>query len=184
MTTIFGFPAPGGGEQVPGNQARRTVLQGLLAGSGIVGGGTVVISVIELLKSQPDKAFRLLETWGPWFFLAFFSVWAANGLMNRALDAAERLGDRVADSMDKMAVQQEQLAFSQAKLAVAAQESATAAQLTAARDNREADRMATTVDYAAQQSRETKDAVAGLAALMEKIGDRVEHLAGSKGQIG
>lgn len=178
---MFGFSTP----LQEQSQTRRNVTQGMLVGGGFAGAGTVVLGAVELIRAQPDKAFTLMERWGPWFFLAIFSVWAANGLMNRGLDVVERIGERFADSVDKianeqqsLATSQERLCASQEKMASAAQEQAVALQRTADKDDREQERMATLVEYSGQQSRQAVEAIGDLANAVHKIADRVEQIAG------
>jgi hypothetical protein len=186
--TLFGSPNAEHEE----DGVKRKLYQMVLAGGAFTGSGAVVFGIIELVKSQPDKAFRLLETWGPWFFLAMFAVWAANGLMNRGVDVVEKMGDRFAGSLDRMAETQEKqvaaqekqsesyqrLASSQDLIAAAAKESASAAQQLADKDNREAERTATLVEYAASQSRQAMEAVTQLVAAVNKMSDHVEKLPG------
>jgi hypothetical protein len=82
----------------------------LLLGTSFVGGGSIVFAFSELIKSEPDRAFALLQAWGPWFFLAMFATWAASKLIDRVLSMAERVCDRMAGSMDHIAVHQQSLA--------------------------------------------------------------------------
>jgi len=154
--------------------ALATIRQGFLVGGSFMGGGSIIFGAFELMRSEPDKAFKLLEMWGPWFILALFSVWAANGLMMRAITAAERLGDRVCDSFDKVAGEQKRLADSQDVIA-------SAAKLNSERDDRERERMSTLVEYAGSQSREAVTAVRDVQASIAELTSHVKDALNQKG---
>ena len=145
------------------------ITQGLLVGGSMAGGGTVVFGAIELIRSEPDKAFRLLESWGPWFFLALFIAWALTKLGNRLLDVVERLGDRMADAMENVAGEQK-------NQAEAMKEQALALQAQASKDDRERERLSTMVDYGAQQSRQALETVQALSLMLSTIGAQVQKL--------
>jgi hypothetical protein len=140
--------------------------QAFLIGGSFMGGGSVIFGAFELMRSEPDKAFKLLEIWGPWFIIALFSVWAANGLMLKAIAGVERIGDRVCDSFDKVAAEQKRLADSQDVIA-------TAAKATAEVDDRERERMSVLIEYAGSQSREALGAVRDVQS---SIADLIGHV--------
>ena len=164
--TLFGLGKP----LEEQSATRQNVTQGILVGGGFAGAGAVVLGAIELVKSQPEKGFMLLERWGPWFFLAMFSVWAVNGLLNRFLDVLSDLGDRFVGSMDKIANEQE-------KLASSGRDQAEAMQRTADRDDRDHERMTTLVDYAGQQSRQALEAVTSMHSTLAQVAAQVRGLA-------
>ena len=155
------------------SNTRQTVTQAILFGGGIAGSGAVVFSAFELIRSNPDKGFALLERWGPWFFLAVFTVWVLNGLLNRLLDVFSELGGRFAGSMDRIADEQ-------TKLAKAGQDQAEAMQRSADKDDRDHERMATLVDYSGQQSRQAAEAVTAMHEMMLKMVDKVDAMAARK----
>jgi hypothetical protein len=117
----------------------------LLMGGGLVGGGTVVFSAFELIRSEPEKAFHLLHDWGPWCFLAMAVTFAISKIANRGLDVAETFGVRIADTMDRVAVQ----LGSQAE---AMQAQAVAQQKSADKDDRNLQEMQTLTSLTAQRS--------------------------------
>lgn len=155
--------------KAPVSKRLSGVTQGLLIGGSFAGGGTVVLGAIELIRSEPDKAFRLLESWGPWFFLALFIAFAMSKLGNRLLDVFERLGDRVADSLENVAAEQKNQAD-------AMQNQALALQAQASKDDRERERLSTMVDYGAQQARQALEIVQAQGATLAKIAGQLEHL--------
>ena len=106
--TVLGIASENQGSG--GTTKKIGLAQGLLVGSGIAGGGTIVVSLIELIRSEPEKAFKLLHDWGPWYFLAIFVAYAVSKLFNRGLDIAEHVGDRVAGSIESLVVEQRSLA--------------------------------------------------------------------------
>lgn len=122
--------------------------QAVLVGGGFAGGSTVIFGAIELIKSEPDKAFRLLHDWGPWCFLAMFVAYVISKIANRGLDVAESFGVRIADAMDRVAVQQGSQAEAMQAQAVALQKSAD-------KDDRNLQEMQTLTSLSAQRSEKT-----------------------------
>jgi hypothetical protein len=122
--------------------------QAVLVGGGFMGGGTVVFGAFELIRSEPDKAFKLLHDWGPWCFLAMFVAYVISKVANRALDVGESFGTRIADAMDRVAIQQ----GSQAE---ALQSQAIALQKSADKDDRNLQEMQTLTSLTAQRSEKT-----------------------------
>jgi len=124
------------------------VAQAVLVGGGFMGGGTVVFGAFELIRSEPEKAFKLLHDWGPWCFLAMFVAFAISKVANRALDVGESFGMRIADAMDRVAIQQGSQAEAMAAQAVALQKSAD-------KDDRNLQEMQTLTSLTAQRSEKT-----------------------------
>lgn len=135
MMQLLGLNLAGNNQESQGAPTKRLGFgQTLLIGGGCVGGGTIVLSAIEIIRSEPEKAFKLLHDWGPWFFLAMLIVWVLGGIMNRALSIAERVGDRMAGSLESVAEQQQ-------SLAEAARVQADALKVASEKDDREKQEM-------------------------------------------
>jgi len=181
VTTLFGNNGakPTGEPESPETHptALGQLRNAFVVGGGFMGGGTVIFGAFELVRSEPDKAFKLLEVWGPWFILALFSVWAANGLILRVLAALERIGGRFADSMDKVADKQERLADAQDRLADSNERIATATQQAADKDDRERERMSILVEYSGSQSREAVGAVREMQTVLASVQTAVAELS-------
>lgn len=104
----LGLPTP---SPAPNKGTFPSTFGNMLAlGGSFVGGGSIVIAAIELVRTEPDKAFKLLQNWGPWFILALFVAWVVYALASRALDLAGTVGGRIADAMESQAVSIRQLA--------------------------------------------------------------------------
>ncbi len=152
------------------SEGRRKLAQGVLFGGGLAGASAVVLALIELVRSNPDKGFMLLEKWGPWYFLAMFCVWALNGIAMRILDVTSEVGERFAGSMDRIADEQ-------VKLAEAARDQAESMKRSADRDDRDHERMATLVDYSGQQSREAAEQSRQTAETVSAMHDVLSRIA-------
>ncbi len=128
-------PATDGGKRVD------VLGSGLVLGTSIVGGGSVVYAAFELIQAQPDRAFRLLQSWGPGFLLALFIAWSLSRIVNRAIDVAEKVGGRVALSLENVATEQGKQALAQ--------------QAAADKDDRQLQEMQTLTALTAQRSEKT-----------------------------
>jgi hypothetical protein len=124
------------------------IAQAVLVGGGFAGGGTAVYALIEVIRSEPDKAFRLLHDWGPWCFLSMFVAYAISKIANRGLDVAESVSTRIADAMDRVATQQEGQAS-------AMRDQASALQKSADKDDRNLQELQTLTSLTAQRSEKT-----------------------------
>ncbi|QHN04413.1 hypothetical protein FTO74_14350 [Granulicella sp. WH15] len=170
--TQLNIPGAAPGGAAPGSQStdmRRKLGQAFIIGGSFFGGGSVIYALVELVRTNPDKGFELLEKWGPWYFLAMFALWVVYGISLRLLEVLSKLGDRFAGSMDRVADEQ-------VKLAAAARDQADAMQRTADRDDRDQERMATLVDYAGQKSREAAEGLSSLSGIVTKMAAQVEEL--------
>lgn len=84
--------------------------QAILMGGGLMGGGTIVFSAFELIRSEPEKAFKLLHDWGPWCFLCIVVTVIVGKLGTRCLDLLQTFGVRIADAMDSQAEAMQKMA--------------------------------------------------------------------------
>ena len=148
----------------------RIVTQGILFGGGIAGASGVVLAMVELVRANPDKGFALLEKWGPWYFLAIFSLWVFNGISLKVLDVASGIGKDVAASFGRIADEQ-------TRLATAARDQADSMAKRDERDDRDHERMATLVDYSGQQSRQAVEVVSQMQPLLERMANQVDALS-------
>jgi hypothetical protein len=84
--------------------------QAILMGGGLMGGGTIVFSAFELIRSEPEKAFKLLHDWGPWCFLCIVITVIVGKIGTRCLDLLQTFGVRIADAMDSQAEAMQKMA--------------------------------------------------------------------------
>jgi hypothetical protein len=166
-TPLATSPAPASSKRL------AAITQGLLVGGSFAGGGTVIFSAIELIRSEPDKAFRLLESWGPWFFLALFTAYTLRELVNRLLDLGERFGDRVANALDNVAAEQK-------VAALAMRDQAAAIQQSAEKDDRNLQEMQTLTALTAQRSEKTYAMLQAYHEDNQKILLRIEEKVDTK----
>jgi hypothetical protein len=125
-----------------GNSHRIDTLTNLiLLGSSFAGGGTLLYAIIGLIRDQPDRAFALLQKWGPWFFLAFFVTWIVYKLLEPVVTAIVEAFGRISASTEKQAE-------SMGLLAAAVQKSAD-------KDDRQVQEMQTLTALTAQRSEKT-----------------------------
>jgi hypothetical protein len=154
-----------GATTAPAEPSKRIGLaQAILFGSGFAGGGTIVLGAIELVRSEPDKAFRLLHDWGPWCFLAMLVTYALSKVATRALDVAERVGDRLAGSMEDVAAQQR-------SLAEAGHMQALALQATADKDDRDKQEVQILIGVVNSKVEQTLDEQKRVNRALERIED-------------
>ncbi|ODU52205.1 MAG: hypothetical protein ABT07_01370 [Microbacterium sp. SCN 70-10] len=141
--------------------------QGILVGGSMAGGGTAVFALIELMRSEPERAFALLQTWGPGFLLALFVAWSISRIITRALDVVERVGDRFAGSMENVAIEQR-------SLAEAAHAQAMAMQTMADKDDREKQEMQILVGVVNSKVEQTLDEQKRQSRTLERIEDALK----------
>lgn len=122
--------------------------QAVLLGGGFAGGTSIIFGVIQLIRSEPDKSFKLLHDWGPWCFLAIFVAYVVWRIASRGLDVAESFGTRIADAMDRVAVQQQSQAEAMQAQAVALEKSAD-------KDDRNLQEVQTLTSLTAQRAEKT-----------------------------
>jgi len=106
----------------------------LMVGVTVFGGGSFAYGIFQIIRSEPDKAFDLLKSWGPGFLLAIFIAWCVSNLFNRGLDVTVRTGDRSAAAMEGATIQMQ-------SIAEAMHAQALALQSTADRDDRDKQEM-------------------------------------------
>jgi hypothetical protein len=145
---------------------RDTLSTVLMLGTSVFGGGTAAYLIFQLIREQPDQAFKLLQAWGPGYLLALFIAWALNKLLGKAVDIIGGSSERNAIAIGDVAVQMKAMA--------------AAVQSTADKDDRERDRLATLVEYSASQSRQALEQLQALAAAVNRLAAHIDTL-GSKG---
>lgn len=154
-------PAPGSPKRL------ASITQGILVGGSMAGGGTVAFALIELMRSEPERAFRLLQTWGPGFLLALFVAWCVSRIINRALDIAERVGDRLAGSLENVAIEQR-------GLSEAGHAQAMAMQTMADKDDREKQEMQILIGVVNSKVEQTLDEQKRQNRTLERIEDALK----------
>ena len=149
----------------------------ILLGSSFAGGGTLLFALFGLIRDQPDRAFKLLEQWGPWFFLAFFGSWIVFKLLEPMVTGIVSAFSRISASTEKQAE-------SMGMLAIAVQKSAE-------KDDRQVQEMQTLTALTAQRSERTYSMMAQFhednqvilkqfAESLKRIEDKVDQQAGEK----
>jgi hypothetical protein len=67
-------------------------------------GAAVVLGAYELMRSQPEKSFQLLQVWGPAFLVALMALWIfgqlAESLIRAVRESFGALAQSVRDSAD------------------------------------------------------------------------------------
>lgn len=139
----------------PKPNALGVLKQAMIAGGGFFGGGGLTYMVYELIREEPSRSFELLKSWGSQFVIAIFAMWTARAIF-------EKMTDRIGGAMDSIALEQRR--------------QADAAELKAAKDDREAERIATLVEYSAQQSRQALEVVKTVSEVLNKISGQVDRI--------
>jgi hypothetical protein len=93
----------------------------LMIGSSLLGGGSVTYLVVQLIRDEPDRAFKLLGNWGPGFLLAFFIAYLVSRLMDKMLEGSARQAQDSAAAIREVAVEMRSIAEATAKQASAVQ---------------------------------------------------------------
>lgn len=126
MTQLFApTPTPRAEGEKPSAVAQ--LRQSLVYGGSIFGLGTAGWAIIELLKSEPDKGFKLLETWGPWCFLIGGALAVFYAVCMALIRSRAESDLRMAMVLDRLAAGQERIA--------------TAAETAAGKDDRQIQQM-------------------------------------------
>jgi hypothetical protein len=116
---------------------RTEVLKRVAMGGGWSIGGAVVWGVIELLKSEPNQAFPLLKSWGPWAIFALVALYVIYDLSRLLLG----IGLRAVVALESLSVAQ---------------------QKSADKDDRQLQEIQTLTAYTSQQSERTADSMRSL----------------------
>jgi len=106
----------------------------LMIGSSLFGGGSALYLAVQLVREQPDRAFTLMQKWGPGYLLAFFCAFALNKLVGKMVDGTQRTAERSSEAVEKVAEQMQ-------SLAAAAHAQALATQAIADKDDRDKQEM-------------------------------------------
>lgn len=108
----------------------------LLIGSSILGGGSALFLIVQLIRDEPSKSFDLLNRWGPGYLLALFIAFLVDRLIRKVMDTSDRQSERGTDAIREVAVQMR-------SIAEAAAMQATAMQAMADKDDRDKQEMQT-----------------------------------------
>lgn len=106
---------PGGGKSFP---------QMVMLATSLFGGGGIAYLVFQVVRDEPDKAFKLLSSWGPGYLLAACIAFGVNRLLVKALDAQMQASDRGSAAVERVAVQMQSLAEATNAQALALQKTA------------------------------------------------------------
>jgi hypothetical protein len=122
------------------SEAKDGFSRALVIGTSIFGGSSAVYLIVQVIREEPDRAFKLLNSWGPGFLLAFFIAFLVDRLIRRladnALRVSERSSERSSDAVLEVAVQMR-------SIAEAANRQASAMQAMAEREDRDKQEMQT-----------------------------------------
>jgi DNA anti-recombination protein RmuC len=133
----------------------------LMVGTSVFGGGTALYLILQLVREQPDQAFRLLQAWGPGYLLALFIAYALNKLLTKAVDMVSQFSERNSAAAEKVATQMQSIAV--------------AMQTMADKDDRQVQEMQTLTSYTAQQSDRLATRIATLFETLQEISDKLDQ---------
>lgn len=122
----------------------------LMIGTSIFGGGSAVFLIVQLIRQEPDKAFKLLNAWGPGYLLALFIAFLVDRLMRKMMDGARSTSERSAEAIQQVATQMQ-------SIAEAASRQAAAMQMAADKDDREKQEMQTLIGVVNSKVDQTLD---------------------------
>lgn len=124
------------------NTGRRDLLTNLVVmGCSGAGMASIVYALIGLVRDEPERGFRLLQVWGPWFFLAMFASWILYKLLEPLVSGAVASFGRISAAVEKQAESAGVLA--------------AAVQGLAEKDDRQVQEMQTLTSLTAQRSERT-----------------------------
>jgi hypothetical protein len=153
--------------QLPSSPGKDSFSRVLMIGMSVFGGGSVVYVVVQLIREEPDKAYRLAQQWGPGYLLALFVAYVVNKLLTRAMEMAQRTTDRSADAIGQVAEQMRSIAD-------AAHSQASAMQLMAEKDDRDKQEMQTLVGVVNSKVDQTLDEQKRQNRALERIEDALK----------
>jgi hypothetical protein len=124
--------------QGAGSQGKDGLSRMLMIGTSIFGGGSAVFLIVQVIREEPEKAFKLLTAWGPGYLLAFFIAFLVDRLMCKVMEGA-----RSSSEMGALAVRD--VAVEMRSIAEAANRQASAMQEMAQKDDRDKQEMQTLI---------------------------------------
>lgn len=124
-------------EATASSTLRTEMLKRVALGGGWSIGGAVVWGVIELLKSEPNQAFPLLKSWGPWAIFALVALYVIYDLSRLLLS----IGLRAVVALESLSIAQ---------------------QKSADKDDRQLQEIQTLTAYTSQQSERNADSMRSL----------------------
>jgi hypothetical protein len=96
----------------------------LMIGTSLCGGGSALYLIVQLVRDEPDRAFKLLSNWGPGFLLAFFISFLVSRLMDKLLEGSARQAESSAAAIREVAVEMRSVAEATSRQALAMQTTA------------------------------------------------------------
>jgi hypothetical protein len=156
-TTMAGLPAP----------SKDGLSKLLMIGTSIVGGGSAVFLITQLIRQEPTKAFALLNTWGPGYLLALFIAFLVDRLIRKLIDSSRITADSAAASIRDLAVQVQSVAEANGR-------QAKAMQVLADRDDRDKQEMQTLIGVMNAKVDQTLDELKRQNRSFERIEDALK----------
>jgi hypothetical protein len=109
MMTMLGGAAEAAAVAGIGSVSRSAWVKHLGAAITGASGAAVVLGGYEVLNSQPERAFTLLQSWGPSFLIAviaYFLIVAireSSGIMAQSMLSSAQAASRTADALTRLA---------------------------------------------------------------------------------
>jgi hypothetical protein len=130
-----------------------------LKGTAFIGGGSFVLAVVELLRSDPETWSSLLRAWGPQALLAGGFLYVLNNIAVASIRAREKSDALMSAAIDRMSTQQERLA--------------TAAETAAAKDDRQFEALQILISTGVQQSKRVLRKLHAQDRALERLEDKM-----------
>jgi hypothetical protein len=93
----------------------------LMIGTSILGGGSTVFLIMQLIREQPSKSFELMNRWGPGYLLALFIAFLVDRLIRKLIDSSRVTADSGSEAVRELAVQVRGVAEANSRQAAAMQ---------------------------------------------------------------
>lgn len=135
---------------LPGAPGKDGLSRALLIGTSLLGGGSAVFLITQLIREEPAKSFALMNTWGPGYLLALFIAFLVDRLIRKMIDSSRFTADAGADAVRELAVQVRSVAEANSR-------QASAMQAMADRDDRDKQEMQTLIGVVNSKVDQTLD---------------------------
>jgi hypothetical protein len=134
----------------------------LVIGTSLLGGGSTIYVVVQLIREEPAKAFDLANRWGPGYLLALFIAFLVDRLIRKMIDSSRVTADSGADAVRELAVQVRSVAEANSR-------QASAMQAMADRDDRDKQEMQTLIGVVNSKVDQTLDEIKRQNRSFERI---------------
>lgn len=139
----------------------------LMIGTSIVGGGSAVFLITQLIRQEPARAFDLMNRWGPGYLLALFVAFLVDRLMRKMIDSSRATADNAAGALRELAMQVQSVAEANSR-------QANAMQTLADKDDRDKQEMQTLIGVVNSKVDQTLDELRRQNRSFERIEDALK----------